>query len=325
MLPGLAVSGIVAGVAMLLAGGRAAPVMLFALLLGMVVNFLGVHDRCRAGVEFASREVLRLGVALLGLRITLADFATLGWAPVMLVIGAVASTIAGSVLLARALGFRASFGLLTGGATAICGASAALALAAALPPHPAKERATLFTVIVVSALSTIAMIVYPWIARAANLPAQAAGVFIGATIHDVAQVVGAGYAMSPATGDTATVVKLMRISTLLPVIVCAALFTRRDPAAAGPRPPLLPVFAVGFILLAALKSAGWIAAPLATVGEEASRWCLVIAIAAIGMKTELRQIAYVGVRPVLLMIAETLFLATFVLAWMRWNGAAGAG
>ena len=94
------------------------------------------------------------------------------------------------------MGFQSLFGLLSGGATAICGASAALALAAALPAHPLKERATLFTVVGVSALSTLAMIVYPMIAHALGLDSRAAGVFLGATIHDVAQVVGAGYSMS---------------------------------------------------------------------------------------------------------------------------------
>ena len=127
--------------------------------------------------------------------------------------------------------FDVLFGLLTGGATAICGASAALALAAALPAHPGKERATLFTVIGVSALSTRAMIAYPMIVHALDLGPQAAGVFLGATIHDVAQVVGAGYGMSQETGDTATVVKLMRVAMLLPVIVCAAMITRRRAAA----------------------------------------------------------------------------------------------
>ena len=123
------------------------------------------------------------------------------------------------------MGFQSLFGLLSGGATAICGASAALALAAALPSHPQKERATLFTVIGVSALSTLAMIAYPMLARWLGLSDHAAGVFLGATIHDVAQVVGAGYGMSHETGDVATLVKLMRVAMLLPVIVLAAIAT----------------------------------------------------------------------------------------------------
>ncbi len=204
--------------------------MLFALLLGMAMNFLGSEGRCTAGIGFSARSVLRVGVALLGLRITLSQVAAMGWQPPLLVVVSVTLTIGVSMVVARLFGFRGLFGLLTGGATAICGASAALALAAALPGHPLKERATLFTVIGVSALSTIAMIAYPMIVHALGLNPVQAGIFLGGTIHDVAQVVGAGYSISRETGDAATLVKLMRVSMLLPVIVFAVLISRR----AGP-------------------------------------------------------------------------------------------
>ena len=138
-----------------------AAVMLFALLLGMAMNFLSGEGPCAAGIEFTARHVLRIGVALLGLRITLGQVAELGWQPLALVVLTVALTIGVSMAVARLMGFQSLFGLLSGGATAICGASAALALAAALPNHPLKERATLFTVVGVSALSTFAMIVSP--------------------------------------------------------------------------------------------------------------------------------------------------------------------
>ncbi len=151
----------------------------------------------------------------------------MGWQPLLLVVVSVTLTIAVSMVAARLFGFRGLFGLLTGGATAICGASAALALAAALPGHPLKERATLFTVIGVSALSTMAMIAYPMIVHALGLNPVQAGIFLGGTIHDVAQVVGAGYSISRETGDAATLVKLMRVSMLLPVIVFAVLVSRR--------------------------------------------------------------------------------------------------
>ncbi len=226
LLPGVIASIVIAAAASFLSEHYGAPVMLFALLLGMSMNFLSTQDQCRPGVEFAARSILRVGVALLGTRITLGQIASLGWRPVALVVVTVAITILASMAAARALGFRRLFGLLTGGATAICGASAALALAAALPAHPNKERATLFTVIGVSTLSTFAMIAYPMIVHALELGPQAAGVFLGATIHDVAQVVGAGYAVSRETGDAATVVKLMRVAMLLPVIICAAMISR---------------------------------------------------------------------------------------------------
>ena len=174
LAPGFIVSLIVAAAASFLSEHYGAPVMLFALLLGMALNFLADDGPCKAGIEFTARTVLRIGVALLGMRITLEQMAALGWKPVALVVILVVVTIGVSVIAAKALGFQRLFGMLTGGATAICGASAALALAAALPNHPQKERATLFTVIGVSALSTLAMIVYPMIANWLELSPQVA-------------------------------------------------------------------------------------------------------------------------------------------------------
>jgi uncharacterized integral membrane protein (TIGR00698 family) len=319
LFPGVLASGVVAAAATFLSQHYGAPVMLFALLLGMAMNFLSADGPCKPGIDFSARQVLRIGVALLGLRITLAQVAELGWHPVLLVVLAVALTIAVSMVVARAMGFQGIFGLLTGGATAICGASAALALAAALPAHPQKERATLFTVVGVSALSTLAMIVYPMLAHAFCLDPRAAGVFLGGTIHDVAQVGGAGYSMSQETGDVATLVKLLRVAMLLPVIVFAVVLTRRrDGEPGGPRPALLPWFAVAFAVLVAVNSVGFLPPVVRAAGSDVSRWCLVMAIAAIGMKTQLKDLATVGLKPIALMLAETIFLAAFVLAMGRW-------
>lgn len=320
LAPGFIVSLIAAAAASFLSEHYDAPVMLFALLLGMALNFLAAEGPCKAGIEFTARTVLRMGVALLGMRITLEQIASLGWKPVALVIIIVAVTISVSMVVAKAMGFSRLFGMLTGGATAICGASAALALAAALPAHKQKEHATLFTVIGVSALSTLAMILYPMIADWLQLTPPQAGVFLGATIHDVAQVVGAGYSMSTETGDIATVVKLMRVAMLLPVIVCAAMITRRaGDNAAGQRPPLLPWFAVGFVLLACVNSTGWVPTVVQGGINDLSRWCLVVAISALGMKTQLKELAKVGFKPIALMVGETVFLVLLVLALMHWG------
>ena len=319
LMPGFIVSAVVAAAACFLSEHYGAPVMLFALLLGMALNFLADDTKCKAGIEFTARTVLRVGIALLGMRITLSQITALGWQPIALVLTLVAVTISVSIVVAKMLGFERSFGMLTGGATAICGASAALALSAALPNHPQKEKATLFTVIGVSALSTLAMIVYPMIANWLEFSPQLAGVFLGATIHDVAQVVGAGYSMSTETGDTATVVKLMRVAMLLPVIICAAMFTRMQGAeTGGERPPLLPWFAVGFLILACINSTGW--APTVVQGgiNEASRWALIIAISALGMKTRIKELASVGIKPILFMMSETIFLVVLVVVLMRW-------
>ena len=312
--PGLLASLVIAAAAAFLADHYGGPVMLFALLLGMAMNFLSEIDRCRAGIAFASRTVLRLGVALLGFRITVWQIAELGWQPVMLVIAAVTLTILASIWAARAMGFKAEFGLLSGGATAICGASAAMALSAALPAHERKERATSFTIIGVSTLSTVAMILYPAISKLFGFDDHRAGIFIGATIHDVAQVVGAGYAISPEAGDTATVVKLMRVAMLLPVIISVGVWMRsRGNHDQHDRPPLLPWFVTAFAVLVVVNSLVPIPDFIREGGNAASRWCLIAAIAALGVKTHFQEIIEIGWKPVALMVLETIFIAGIAL------------
>jgi len=320
LAPGLTACAVIAAAAAFLADYYKAPVMLFALLLGIAMNFLATETKCGPGVAFTGRTVLRIGVALLGLRITFGDISALGWQPVAGVVVSVAATILISIAVARMLGFPTTFGVLSGGATAICGASAALALAAAMPPHPQREKATSFTVIGVSTLSTVAMIAYPVLARALGLNELDAGIFLGGTIHDVAQVVGAGYSMSKSTGDTATVVKLMRVAMLLPVITITVLAMRKRDAVGGPRPPLLPWFAVAFAMLVVVNSVGLIPRPVAAAGATLSGWCLIAAIGAIGIKTQIRQLIDVGVKPVALMIFETALMAAIVLGLMRLYG-----
>lgn len=319
LMPGMLACAVVGAAAGFLSEHYRAPVMLFALLLGMAMNFLSADGPCRAGIEFTARQVLRIGIALLGLRITVGQVADLGWGPVLLVLTCVIVTIGASMAAAKLMGFNLLFGLLSGGATAICGASAALALSAALPAHPQKDRATLFTVIVVSALSTVAMVLYPMVTQALGFAPPTAGKFLGATIHDVAQVVGAGYSISPEAGDIATLVKLMRVAMLLPVILFASLLTRRMGATeGGEHPPLLPWFAVAFAVLVAINSTGWVPHALQSAGNDVSRWLLVGSIAGIGMKSHLKEVATVGLKPVVLMVGETLFLATLAMALLHW-------
>jgi uncharacterized membrane protein YadS len=123
--------------------------------------------------------------------------------------------------------------------------------------------------------------------------------------------------MSKPTGDTATVVKLMRVAMLLPVIMVTVLVMRNRAQAEGPKPPLLPWFAVAFALLVVVNSLGWIPRPVAAAGATLSGWCLVAAIAAIGVKTQIRQLVDVGLKPVALMLFETVLMAAIVLGLMR--------
>jgi len=319
LLPGLTVCAVVAVAATFLSAQHGAPVMLMALLLGMALNFLSGQSPTHTGIDFAARQVLRAGVALLGLRVTLDQVGGLGWSPWLMVISSVVVVLLASGLLTRALGLRAGVGVLAGGAVAICGASAALALAAALPRHPDGERDTLVTVIGVSVLSTLAMVLYPPLLLALGLNGSQAGAFLGGTIHDVAQVVGAGYSLSHEAGDTAAVVKLMRVAMLVPVVLLLGLVLRGRPSMAGQtqRPPLLPWFVLAFVALVLLQAVLTVPPFLLAWGQGAAQWCLALAMAAIGMKTHLGELARVGLRPVLLLVALTGLLAAWVLGWVR--------
>ena len=286
--------------------------MLMALLFGMALGFLGQEGRAAAGVAFAARTVLRLGVALLGARISVEIVLALGWRTVALVLGGVAATIGFGLLAARPLGQARRFAVLTAGAVAICGASAAMAIAAVLPRDARSERDLLFTVLGVTVLSTAAMIAYPVAIGLAGWDDRLAGAFLGATIHDVAQVVGAGFSVSEEAGETATLVKLIRVTALAPVVVMLALLWRGAGPADEKRPPLVPGFVVGFLLLATLNSVGLIPEAARDAASTASRWALVTAIAAVGMKTQLREVLRVGPAAIGLVVAETLFLAAWV-------------
>lgn len=286
------------------------PQLLYALFFGIAFNFLAADPRTKPGVDFAGRTILRIGVALLGARITFEKVAQIGWLQVAALALIVALTISFGIACARLFSYQARVGLLTGGAVAICGASAALAISAAIPRDRDKHRMTVLTVVGVTTLSTIAMVTYPALAKLLGFSDVQSGIFMGASIHDVAQVVGAGYLVSDTAGDTATVVKLFRVSLLVPVVFIAALVFRSSPGdETASRPPLLPLFLIGFCSLAIIGSFGLIPAPAGEGMSSASRWCLVVAIAALGVKTSFEQIQSLGWKPVALIVAETSFIA----------------
>ncbi|MBM3604500.1 MAG: putative sulfate exporter family transporter [Alphaproteobacteria bacterium] len=313
LAPGVMLAITVAMAAQFLSANYGAPVMLMAILLGMPLHFMAEDARAGPGIDFAARGLLRTGVALLGLRVSVDMVARIGWPFVGLLALSVAAIILLSVALARQVGRDRAFGLLTGGSVAICGASAAMAIASVLPPRDTTERDLSFTVITVTALSTLAMILYPALATMLGLDAHHAGLFLGGTIHDVAQVVGAGYSLSDDAGDTATVVKLIRVTMLAPVVLVAALALRRTAPGTGRRPPLLPGFVLAFLLLAAANSLHLVPEFVSDAASALSRAVLVAAVAAVGMKTSLARLSDVGAMAILMLVAQTAMLAALVL------------
>lgn len=318
LFPGVLVSVVIAVAATFLSEHYGGPVMLFALLLGMAFFFLSQEGPCIAGIEVASKRILRVAVGLLGAQVSSAEIITLGAGPLVMIVAAVVFTILFGLIGARVTGLSRNFGILTAGAVAICGASAALAISSVLPKGDNHERDTIFTVIGVTALSTIAMIVYPVIIALFHLDHAAIGVFLGGTIHDVAQVVGAGFSVSEETGNIATFTKLLRVAMLLPVVLTLSVFLRASTTTKASYQ--LPVFLVVFVVLVVINSTGYLPETIQNAIKLISRWCLVTAIAALGMKTSLKALAEVGGRAIGLIVAETVFLAVMVLlAVVMWR------
>jgi uncharacterized integral membrane protein (TIGR00698 family) len=313
--PGLVLAVVVAVASSFIAQNRGGPTLLYALLLGMALNTVVGEGAARVGVDFAARRVLRIGVALLGARITVEQVAALGWYGGAMLVVAVIATIAFGVAAARMLGVSRRLGVLTGGATAICGASAAIAIATVLPRGERSERELIFTIAGVTALSTIAMIAYPLIVDVLGLTPHQAGVFLGGTIHDVAQVVGAGYSVSQEVGDVAVLTKLFRVAMLLPVVAVIVLAVRHRLRGEARRSgdPLLPPFLLAFVAFVAVASLGLIPNPIGAALNDVARGCLVVAIAAVGLKTSPLELGKVGGRAVLLLGIEAVFLAAIVL------------
>lgn len=315
-LPGLLCCVTIAAAAQFLSDHYGGPQMLFALLLGLAFHFLADDKACIQGLDFASSKILKIGVALLGFRITFTQISELGMSVIALVIGAVIATIFFGIVLSYILGRRARFGILTGGAVAICGASAALAIASILPKNPTRERDAIFTVVAVTTLSTTAMVLYPIIASMLGYTDKQAGIFLGATIHDVAQVVGAGYSISVESGDTATVVKLFRVALLVPIIfVFTILFAEKGE---GFSISIVPFFIIGFSGAVIINSTGILPELIVTYLSELSKWFLVSGIVAIGIKTSLRSITEVGFVAIAIISLETLFVAGLVMGAISW-------
>jgi uncharacterized integral membrane protein (TIGR00698 family) len=312
-LPGLLLSATIALAVRFVSDRLGGPAMLYALLFGMAFNFLCEDERFARGIRFASRNILRFGVALLGLRVTTGDVMDLGGAVVALIVASVAATILIGGLIGRAFGLKSDQSILSAGAVAICGASAALAIASVLPSHKDHERNTIMTVAGVTALSTVAMVFYPVFVTYLQYDNTTAGVFLGATIHDVAQVVGAGYIISDQTGEISTLVKLIRVACLVPVVVTISLIMHRRRSPDSGNEPLLPWFLVAFVVLVIVNSLGWVPAVAHTVLTPVSSWCLLTAVAALGVKTSLKALADVGPAPVAAMVVQTIFLAVFVI------------
>jgi uncharacterized integral membrane protein (TIGR00698 family) len=313
---------IIAGIAYFLAALTNGPAMLFALIAGMAGHYLFNGTIYTSGIQFSAQQLLRLGVALLGAKLVIFDVMALGLPVVGLVIAGVVFTLLSGWFVGRIFGLGNDHAILSAGSVAICGASAALAISSVLGQDKDSERRTTVTIIGVTTLSTIVMMLYPVVTRIMEFDDHSAGLFIGATIHDVAQVMGAGYMVSEGAGQTAAIVKLARVACLVPaVFVIGYIFCQqqKDHEACTEgldtkiKQPLLPGFLIGFIILMILNSFDAIPTSAANFIGDLSGWCLLVAVTALGLKTSFKDIKSIGFTPVLVLSFQTALLALFIL------------
>lgn len=280
------------------------PIILLALLIGMAFGRLYSYQEYASGVDYCARSVLKLGIGLLGVRMTSDDILAAGHLPLTLVLLLIVATFLFSIGVAKALKISLVQALISGAAVAICGVSAALAVAMVLPQSRDNEQYLLCTLAGVAGISTLAMVLYPALATQLGFNPEQIALFLGSTIHDVAQVAGAGYLISSEVGDLATYTKMIRVAALVPIVVIFSLWFKAGSARLTP-----PLFLCGFVILAVISGADLLSESVVGLIGSASGLCLLIAMAALGCKTDLVKLGKVGAKPLLLLVANTAFIA----------------
>jgi uncharacterized integral membrane protein (TIGR00698 family) len=304
LVPGLIVTALATLAAAYLSDRYGAPLTLMALLVGLALNFLNSDARLKAGLTFASGTLLRVSIVLVGAQVTVGQFANLGPLSVLAILVVVTVTIIAGALVARWLGLGSAFGTLAGGAVAICGASAALALFSVLGER-VKQAQLALVLVGISAVSSLAMVVYPILAHHLGMGDVAAGFLLGASIHDVAQTLGAGYSFSADAGELAAIVKMSRVALLAPVLIAVSLLFARQ-GAGKPRTFMPPWFVIGFFAVAALSAFGMVPAEASSAAKGVSAALLAGAVTATGVRSPMQSLVHSGVRPFLAIVAATL-------------------
>jgi uncharacterized integral membrane protein (TIGR00698 family) len=288
------------------------PAMVIALICGIALSFIGSKPSVKPGVTWASVYILQTGIVLLGFGISFEEIATLGLETLCLIALSICMVISFGVLASKLGIIGKNIGLLTGGATAICGASAAMALSSVLPNSKAKENDLLLTIIATTTFSSIVMILYPYICHYFDLSNFDAGVFLGASIHNVPQAVGAGYIVSPEAGEIATLTKLIRVSFLLPVMFFFLLLSKKN-AAHGKKHLKLPLFLILFFIAIVLNNTITLPDSYIENAVKIGKFLLLVAITAIGLKSDPRYLLKSSLPVLLIVMVETVLLAGIVL------------
>ena len=297
--------------------------VLIAVMLGLAAsNVLRLPGLLAPGLSFSVERVLRIGVVLLGARLSLGDVLSLGSMALWIAVICMTVAFLTVALLARLLRVPTRLAVLLGVGTAVCGNSAIMA---ASPVINSDDREIGFAIGTITLFGTTSLLLFPLVGRMLDLPDEVFGFWVGLAINDTSQVVAAGAAYSPRALEVATVVKLVRNALMAPLIVLIAWWSIRsrvrtagaDGEVRAAAFEAFPVFVLGFLAVAALSSFGVISERVSSLAGDASSFLIVTAIAAVGLTTNLREIRSVGPRPVLVALGATAVLAVLGLAFAQ--------
>ncbi|HUK06297.1 MAG TPA: YeiH family protein [Stellaceae bacterium] len=316
ILPGLCLTGAIALIAFVL---RLIPVvalfspMILSILIGTAFhNVLGTPQIAKAGITFSLRRILRFAIVLLGIQLTISQVTDVGTAGAIVIASSLVVTFWITKWLAWPFGVDPKLAELIAAGTSICGASAVIATNTVTR---GSEEDVAYAVAAVTALGSIAMFVWPLWPSILHLDPRTYGLWTGASIHEIAQVVAAAFQNSKESGDLATIAKLTRVMLLAPLVITLG-FLRRGGSAPGDtaKAPPIPWFVLGFMAVIALNSV--ITIPPATKGwiVQLTLFLLSVALAAMGMMTDIRKLLAKGLRPLLLACASWFFISGFSLA-----------
>lgn len=315
LLPGLALSLSVAVAAQLIAPAiPGVSALIIAIIVGITLaNVTALPQPFAAGTDFSAKKLLRAGIVLLGLQLLLGDILALGAPMLLVVIGVVGGGILGTLALGRLLRVDPGLTLLVACGFSICGAAAVAAAAGVTDPEDEHEERTVTAVALVVIFGTVMIVLLPAAATLMGLSAEASGLWAGASIHEIAQVVAAGGVLGGGALTLAVVVKLARVLLLAPVMAVLSARERARGEAEAKRPPLVPLFVLGFLAMVLLRSALPLPELLLETGSLLQTTLLAAAMFALGTGVKVRRLIHVGVRPFVLAALSTLLVAATAL------------
>lgn len=320
--PGLLLAAVIAGAGFALRQlpgvGSFSP-MILAILIGIGFhNLVGTPAIAKAGVAFAMRKVLRFAIILLGLQLTVTQVLDVGLSGIAVIGLTLVSTFLFTTWLGRRIGVEPKLTELIAAGTSICGASAVIATNTVTR---APDEDVAYAVACVTVFGSIAMFAYPLLPGLLHLDAHAYGLWTGASIHEIAQVVAAAFQGGQQAGEFGTVAKLSRVMMLAPVVITLGLMAtrraRRGGDAGTQAKAPMPWFVLGFIAMVGLNSLIAVPGDVKTGIVTATTFLLSMALAAMGLETDIRKLKAKGLRPLLLGLAAFLFIACFSLLLVK--------